>query len=176
MDQIADDILSWAATMLGTTPARWLQVVQSVPAALLLARPAPGEWAALECLHHLVDTERLSMPIRVQALLAGQPFPGFNPAEHDSHQAPTIALAEEFSRLRQENLALLAQVTTADLDRRARHADYGMVSMREFLHHWVGHDLMHTVQAERALLQPCIRGSGPWRVNYTDHLATGAEG
>jgi hypothetical protein len=176
MDQMADDILSWAATTLATTPARWLQLVQSVPAVLLLERPAPREWAALECLQHLVDTERLSMPVRVKALLAGQPFPGFNPAEHGSAQAPTIALADEFSRLRQENLALLAQVTAADLDRRARHAEYGMVSMSEFLHHWVGHDLMHTVQAERALLQPCIRGCGPWRVNYTDHLATGAEG
>jgi len=135
-----------------------------IAAALLLEIPNEFDQTAVE--HRRIG------PIAVK----GQPFPGFNPAEHGPQQAPTIALAEEFSRLRQENLALLAQVTTADLDRRARHAEYGMVSMREFLHHWVGHDLMHTVQAERALLQPCIRGSGPWRVNYTDHLATGAEG
>jgi len=25
------------------------------------------------------------------------------------------------------------------------------------------HDLMHTVQAERAMMQPFIAGSGPWR-------------
>jgi hypothetical protein len=99
MDQMADDILSWAATMLATTPARWLQLVQSVPAALLLERPAPREWAALECLQHLVDSERLSMPVRVKALLAGQPFPGFNPAEHGSRQAPTIALADGHGQL-----------------------------------------------------------------------------
>ena len=171
---MADDILGWAPTALATTPARWFNLVQSVPAALLIERPAPEAWAALECLQHLIDTERLSMPVRVQALLTGQPFPGFTPIQHAAPQTVPIALAEEFSRLRQENLALLARVTPADLDRRALHAEYGMVSMSEFLHHWVGHDFMHTVQAERALLQPCIRGCGPWRVNYTDHMAAGA--
>ena len=31
------------------------------------------------------------------------------------------------------------------------------------------HDLMHTVQAERAILQPFIIGSGPWRLYFQDH-------
>lgn len=172
---MTQDILTWAAATLTTTPRRWLDLVQAVPAELLLHKPAPREWSALECLQHLVDTERLSMPVRVRALLAEQPFPGFTPAEHGSQQAPTIALADEFSRLRQENLSSLAHVTTADLAKRARHAEYGMVTMSEFLHHWVGHDLMHTVQAERALLQPLIRGCGPWQVNYTDHVATSVQ-
>lgn len=34
-------------------------------------KPAPEEGSAVERLQHLVDTERLSMPVRVQALLAG---------------------------------------------------------------------------------------------------------
>ena len=34
---------------------------------------------------------------------------------------------------------------------------------------WAAHDLMHTVQAERALLQPLIGGSGPWRLYFKDH-------
>jgi hypothetical protein len=29
---------------------------------------------------------------------------------------------------------------------------------------------MHTVQAERALMQPFIQGCGPWQVYFTDHL------
>ncbi len=168
---MADKIFAWAASVLTITPTRWLNMVQSVPEELLLLRPAPGEWSALECLQHITDSERLTTPVRLKALLAEQAFPGFNPGSDGSKQAPTVALADELVRLRRENLSLLAQVTEADLGKRARHAEYGMVTLREFLHHWAGHDLMHTVQAERALLQPFIRGSGPWQVNYTDHVA-----
>jgi hypothetical protein len=45
------------------------------------------------------------------------------------------------------------------------------VSLSELLHEWAGHDLMHTVQAERALMQPFIQGCGPWQPYFRDHLA-----
>ena len=35
---------------------------------------------------------------------------------------------------------------------------------------WSGHDLMHTVQGERAILQPFIDGCGPWRKYFSDHI------
>ena len=163
-------ILEWAVSILTITPTRWLNLAKSVPEELLLLKPGPMEWSALECLQHIVDTERLTMPVRIKALLAEQSFPGFNPGDQVK-PVPTVALAGEFHRLRQENLKLLAQVKEIDLDKRARHAEYGMVTMSEFVHHWAGHDLMHTVQAERALMQPFIQGCGPWLVNYTDHIA-----
>src|SRR5260221_14319361 len=37
------------------------------------------------------------------------------------------------------------------------------------VHEWAAHDLMHTVQAERALMQPFVVGSGPWRSYFADH-------
>jgi hypothetical protein len=39
------------------------------------------------------------------------------------------------------------------------------------IHQWAAHDLNHTVQAERALMQPFIAGPGPWRAagNFADH-------
>jgi hypothetical protein len=42
------------------------------------------------------------------------------------------------------------------------------------LHEWGGHDLMHLVQAEQALMQPFIDGDGcgPWEVYFTQHKAT----
>ena len=169
---MASNILQWCKSVVVTTPARWYSLVQSVPLELLLMSPAPNEWSALECLHHVVEVERLSYPVRIKALLAGEPFPAFNPDDHESKQAPTIALADDFAALRKANLELLNMVTEADLDRQALHAEYGMVTMREFLHHWAGHDLNHLVQAERALMQPFIRGCGPWVVNYADHIRT----
>jgi hypothetical protein len=46
-----------------------------------------------------------------------------------------------------------------------------MVTLSEMLHEWAGHDLMHTVQGERAILQPFIEGCGPWKPYFADHAA-----
>ncbi len=172
---MADNIFEWCMSVIVTTPGRWLSLIESVPVELLLANPAPGEWSALECLQHLVEVEHESFPVRLNALRTGQPIAAFNPSDRGAKPPPTIALAHEFHQLRQANLALLKQVGTADLDRQTLHAEYGMVSMREFLHHRAAHDLMHTVQAERALMQPFIRGCGPWVEVYRDHIAQRTE-
>lgn len=65
---------------------------------------------------------------------------------------------------------MLAEVSLADLSRQARHQELGIVSLSELVHEWAGHDLMHTVQAERALMQPFIQGCGPWQAYFRDHL------
>ncbi|MEI7642950.1 MAG: DinB family protein [Chloroflexales bacterium] len=171
---MADDILALTRAILPTTPPRWTSLAQHVPADLLTRAPASGEWSALECLQHLVDTEHLVFPVRIRALLAGQDFPAFDPdAQGDLQAAPSgpAELAAAFAALRAESLALLSTLTPADLDRQARHAELGIVSLSELLHEWVGHDLMHTIQAERALLQPFILGCGPWQSYFQDHLA-----
>jgi hypothetical protein len=165
-----DNTLTWSKSIITISPARWISLVQSVPMELLSMRPAASEWSAIECLQHVVDVERISFPMRIKALLAEQPFAGFNPADQPPKPAPTAALADEFNQLRQQTLVLFNQITEADLDKQSLHAEYGMVMMRQFVHHMAGHDLNHLVQAERALMQPFIRGCGPWVVNYDDHI------
>jgi hypothetical protein len=73
--------------------------------------------------------------------------------------------------MRVASLELLARLTPADLSRTARHSELGSVTLEQLLHEWAAHDLMHTVQAERALMQPFIAGSGPWRGYFADHDA-----
>ena len=80
-------------------------------------------------------------------------------------------LAAEFARLRTQSLLVLDRVKPADLTKTARHAELGLVTLSELLHEWAGHDLMHIVQAERALMQPFIRGCGPWQSYFADHVA-----
>jgi hypothetical protein len=118
----------------------------------------------------LVDTEKWVFPVRVKALLAGQDFQAFDPGTQGTKPNSTPAdLAAEFARLRAANLEALKTVTTSDLARTARHSELGLVTLGELSHEWAGHDLMHTVQAERALLQPFIAGCGPWRPYFADH-------
>ncbi len=156
---------------------RWLALTETVPVDLLTRPPAPGEWSALDCLRHLLDTERLVFPPRVRDFLAGRDFATFDPDTEgtgDDGREPA-QLADEFARLRSESLAALEGLTEPDLARTARHAELGRVTLGEMLHEWAAHDLMHTVQAERALMQPFIAGCGPWRPYFRDHDTGGAD-
>lgn len=167
-----DNLLPSVQTVLATTPARWLSLTELLPVELLTRPAAPGEWSALECLQHLLDTELLVFPVRLKALLAGQDFQAFDPDAQGTKPATSQTPAEtaqQFAELRAANLVLVGQVTPTDFSRTARHSELGLVTLSELLHEWAGHDLMHTVQAERALMQPFIAGCGPWRPYFVDH-------
>jgi hypothetical protein len=140
----------------------------------LLARaPAPGEWSALQCLGHARDTEATVFAARVRAILGGQTaFASYDP---DAESTPITAdsdpaaIAERHAGLRAESLALLGTLAGTDLERTARHAELGVVTLGELLNEWAAHDLMHIVQAERAVMQAFIPRSGPWRPFFVDH-------
>lgn len=169
-----NDILKSIRTILRTTPLRWENLSRNLTPDLMGLSPASGEWSALECLGHLVDTDRSVFPVRIKALLAGQDFPAFDPdsqgTKPDSHLLQQ-ELAQEFASLRVANLELFDRLNKSDLTRQARHQELGPVTMSELLHEWAAHDLMHTVQAERALMQPFIQGCEPWRSYFLDHIA-----
>jgi len=169
-----DNVLKASRTILQTTPFRWTNLTENVSAEALSLLPAPKEWSALDCLQHLVDTERWVFPTRIKSFLAGEDFAAFDPDSQgtkSNNDLSPSALAAEFAALRAASLVLFDQLTEADLTRTARHQELGMVTLSELLHEWAGHDLMHTVQAERALLQPFIQGCGPWQVYFRDHVA-----
>lgn len=167
-----ENILDWTRSVLTTTPIRWEDMAHTLPAELLTRPPAAGEWSALECLQHILDTEDI-FTARLKYFLAGQDFPGFNPDKEGTRLNSTpspLEMTAHFTRMRKDSLASLAAITPDDLKRRARHAELGMVSLGEMVHEWAAHDLNHTVQAERAVMQPFILGSGPWQVYFQDHL------
>ena len=159
--------------ILSITTTRWADLVDNVPTDLLTRTPAPGEWSAVECLQHLVDTERWVFPTRTKAFLAGEDFPAFDPDSQgslaDAPRSPEAVLAE-FTSLRRDSLLLLKDLTPEDLHRQVVHAELGAVTLAEMLNEWVAHDLMHTVQAERALMQPFIIDCGPWKKFFVDHI------
>jgi hypothetical protein len=165
MPSLIDAVVS----MLAATPARWMALA-AVDPELLTRQPAPGEWSALECLGHVVDTEADVFRARVAAIREGRDFAAFDP---DSDGTPVERsmgqLAAELATLRAASLRAVASLDESDLDRTARHAELGLVTMRELLNEWAAHDTMHVVQAERALMQAFIPDSGPWRFYFADH-------
>ena len=167
-----ENILDWARLVLATTPIRWANMARTLPLELLTRPPAAGEWSALECLQHILDSEAV-FAARIKYFLAGQDFPNFDPDTEGTPLAAApspIEMSDRFSRMRQDSLAALAALTPDDLKRRARHGELGMVSLGEMVHNWAAHDFNHTIQAERAIMQPFILGSGPWQVYFQDHL------
>ncbi len=72
------DVLVMVKAVLTTTATRWLNMTEALPVDLLNRQPAAGEWSATECLIHLLDAEHI-FPVRVQAFLAGQAIPAFDP-------------------------------------------------------------------------------------------------
>jgi hypothetical protein len=171
-----ENLLAHAQTILMTTVPHWRTLVESVDEALLVRRPAPGEWSASDCLRHLVEAERDVFPARVRCFLEGRDFAAYDPEAvggMEEARAPR-QLVSEFESLRAASLELLATLRESDLSHTARHSELGLVSLSEQIHEWAAHDLMHTIQGERALMQPFIVGVGPWRSYFTDHIATPA--
>lgn len=171
---MTQDLISQVRVMLATTAVHWLSLTETLPEELLTRAPAPGEWSALECLQHLVDTEQAVFPVRVRAFLDGKDFPGFDPTTQGKKWTPGTSprkIAEEFARLRTESLQLVAKLEPADLPRKAKHAELGPVTLEQMLNEWAAHDMMHLVQAERAVMQPFIIECGPWRKYFSDHEA-----
>lgn len=167
------DLVSRTIAVLRINADRWRALATGLDRELLARPPAPGEWSALQCLGHTTDTEAAVFAARVRAIQAGEAvLAGFDPDSMSTAitaATDPLALAERHSVLRAESVALLGTVTEADLDRTARHAELGRVTLRELLNEWAAHDLMHIVQAERAAMQAFIPGSGPWRPYFADH-------
>ena len=167
MEKLIEQIRS----MLVVTPGRWQSLSTALPADLLVRRPAPTEWSAVECLQHIIDTERV-FQFRLKCFLEGADFPAFNPDQEGTKpgERTPIELATDFEKLRAESMKMLETIGEADLDRRVRHQELGPVTLREMLNEWAAHDLNHTIQAERALMQPFLLECGPWIGYFEDHL------
>ncbi|HLG59788.1 MAG TPA: DinB family protein [Vicinamibacterales bacterium] len=107
-----------------------------------------------------------------------RPFDTFDRlAQFSTSNDRTLAgLLDEFATLRREGLRELAAlgVTDADLDRRGRHPQLGVVTLRQLLATWVAHDLDHVVQISRALARQYSDEVGPWRAYL--RIVSGAQG
>lgn len=165
------DLIALTRSMLETSVDRWTAIAR-IDGTLLARRPSPGEWSAIQALQHVVDTEAAVFRARVIAILDGRDFEGFDPDAQghvDRITATAPQLVAQLAPMRAASLATLNTVAPGDLARTALHADLGVVTMAELLNEWAAHDTMHIVQAERALMQPFIPASGPWRTFFADH-------
>jgi uncharacterized damage-inducible protein DinB len=168
-----DTTLAMTRTMMATTPQRWTNLIESVPEELLVRPARDGEWSAADCLHHLLTVEQELLTVRLKTILEGNPELVPVDAEElmksRNGRSPKDLLAD-FVALRRQNEAVVSGLTSEDLDRSSFHPEYKAdISIKMLLDLWAAHDLQHTVQAEEAMMQAFIPGTGPWRPEFADH-------
>jgi hypothetical protein len=159
-----------AIAILSRTPATLDALLRGMPDAWLVAHEGGETWSPFDVLGHLIHGERTDWIPRARIIVQqgeARAFDKFDRfAQFAASKGRTVAsLLDEFATRRQENLGELTamNLTEADLDRRGRHPELGVVTLRQLLATWVAHDLDHLVQISRVLARQYSDEVGPWR-------------
>jgi hypothetical protein len=156
--------------ILGRTPTMLDALLRGLPDGWIAANEGGETWSPFDIIGHLIHGERTDWIPRARVILErgeAKPFEKFDRlAQFAESEGRTLAsLLDEFAALRRENLQALESLhlTHADLDRRGRHPELGLVTLRQLLATWVAHDLDHIVQISRVLARQYSDEVGPWR-------------
>jgi hypothetical protein len=159
-----------ALPVLRRTPDALAALLRDLPANWIDATEGPGTWSPFDVVGHLIHGERTDWVPRVEHILAhgdAIAFPVFDREAmfEASRGRPLSELLDTFRTLRMASLSRLAalRLTDADLDRRGRHPEFGVVTMRQHLATWVAHDLGHLAQVVRVMARQYAEAAGPWR-------------
>jgi hypothetical protein len=155
--------------LLARTPALLEAWLRGLPPAWLACDEGPDTWNAQVVVGHLVEGERFDWLPRVRHVLAhgeALPFPPFDRFSQLRRGAvPLAQLLDEFASERAASLRELAalHLSATDLQRRARHPEFGVVTLGQHLATWVVHDLTHLTQIARVMAKRYAAAVGPWR-------------
>ncbi|MDQ3881032.1 MAG: DinB family protein, partial [Chloroflexota bacterium] len=120
-------------------------------------RPAHDEWAVVEVVAHLADSDERALD-RVRRMLAeDDPYlPGYDQAELartgryiDRNLGDEL---DRFERVRREHVTVLAGLDDAGWRRPGRHAEQGPMTVELYESHGAGEDADHFAQVARLVL------------------------
>lgn len=137
--------------------ARTLQrLIKGVPTSALRKRPAADKWSVGEIVAHLADAE-LVIGFRMRLILGA---PGTHIAAYDQDSWVTSGhyekrdprkSVEQFSVVREANLALLKSLTPEQWNQHGMHFERGKETIEHVVRMTAGHDMNHLQQIERIL-------------------------
>lgn len=139
---------------LRVTPVVLRALVDGVDDARLRRRPAPGEWAIIEVVGHLADTEERALA-RVRRMLA-EDDPELAPFDQEAlaeqRHYLELDLEEELARLeelRGQHLAELEALDGSGWARTGRHGEHGELSVELYETHVAAEEVDHLAQIAR---------------------------
>ena len=159
-----------ALPILCRTPLVLREMLADLPDSWTGAVEGPGTWSPFDVVGHLIHGEQTDWVPRVEHILQhgdAVPFPVFDrEAMFSASRGRSVGdLLDTFGRLRTGSLDRLAALglTDADLARRGRHPEFGVVTLGQHLSTWVAHDLGHVGQVVRVMARQYSEAVGPWR-------------
>ena len=166
MDFQLDDALP----VLRRTPAVLRALLLDLPDPWIGSTEGPGTWSPFDIVGHLIHGERTDWIPRVEHMLRHGDAVSFPAFDREAMFAASEGLSlrellDTFDRLRIENLDRLVELglTDADLARRGKHPELGVVTLGQHLATWVAHDLSHVGQVVRVMARQYSTTVGPWR-------------
>lgn len=162
--------LTAGVSVLERTPHTFRAMLDGLPPAWTDATEGPDTWSPYVIIGHLAHAERADWIPRARIILTRGADRRFTPFDRfaqfrESEGKSLIDLLAEFTRLRAESLATLAEwrLTDAHLELTGEHPAFGAVTLRQLLATWVAHDLGHIGQTARVMAKQYRDAVGPWR-------------
>ena len=159
-----------ATALLARTPATLDGLLRGLPDTWIVANEGDNTWSPFDVVGHLIHGERTDWVPRARIILEhgeARPFDKFDRFAQFavSKNRSLSALLDEFASLRRQSLEDLdrLRLSESDLERRGRHPELGVVTLRQLLSTWVAHDLDHIAQISRVLARQYSDEVGPWR-------------
>jgi len=162
--------LAQAMEVLRRTPATLNALLRDLPEPWLVQNEGPETWSPYDIIGHLIHGDGTDWIPRAKIILEHGEARAFEPFDRvamfeESKGKSMVELLDAFAQLRAENLRELKSLNlTSDLlDKRGRHPELGVVTLKQLLSTWVVHDLGHIRQVVRVMSKQYGEAVGPWK-------------
>jgi len=141
-----------------TTPGRLKKAIAGLTPTQLKWRPQPAKWSIAEILAHLADSEIVAS-WRMRSVI-GENGITIQPYDQDAwasvfhYQGRDAKRSLElFGRLRENNLAMLKEISKETWDNYGMHLERGKETIAHLARMFAGHDTNHALQVEGIVKQ-----------------------
>ena len=162
--------LEQARQVLCRTPETLNTLLRPLSSSWLLQNEGPDTWSPFDVVGHLIHGEETDWIPRAKIILThgeDRPFEPFDRfAMFEKSRGKSISeLLDTFTQLRESNLRELdaMELTPAALEKKGRHPELGVVTLKQLLATWVVHDLGHIAQVVRVMAKQYREEVGPWQ-------------
>lgn len=138
------------------TPVVGRALVGSIGDSTLRRRPGPGQWAIIEVIAHLADTEDHALS-RIRQMIA-EDRPYLEPFDQDALAAQRRYISRDLNaelgrleRLRAAHLAELESLSDQGWRRTGRHGQHGEMTIELYETHVAAEEVDHLAQIARLL-------------------------
>ena len=166
--------LNDATAVLERTPETLLTLLRDLPAVWLIQNEGPDTWSPYDIVGHLIHGEETDWIPRAKIILEHGEERAFEPfdrvAMFEKFKGRSIAdLLDTFTLMRADSLHDLQRMnlTPALLEKRGKHPELGVVTLKQLLATWVVHDLGHIRQVVRVMAKQYRDAVGPWKAYLT---------